>query len=59
MKWWAKDILIPVVSILCITGTELFALSQGVNGIALTASIAAVSGLGGFGLGKVWSKFSG
>ena len=35
-----------------IVALELFALSQGINGVALAAVIGALAGLGGFVLGK-------
>lgn len=38
----------PVVAILGIVTVELYALSKGINGVALSASIACISGLGGY-----------
>jgi len=35
---------------------ELVALLHGVNGVALTASVGAIAGLGGFAVGRVASK---
>ena len=37
-----------------IAGLEGYALSQGVNGNALTASLAAIAGLGGAGIGRLF-----
>ena len=39
-------------AILCATIVEGYAISQGIDGIALGAFIAALAGLGGFSLGK-------
>ena len=40
------------LTIITITGLEVYALRQGVNGTALTASLAAIAGLGGAGIGR-------
>lgn len=42
------------LTIVAITGLEGYALSQGVNGNALTASLAAIAGLGGAGIGRLF-----
>ena len=42
------------LTICAITGLEFYALSQGVNGNALTASLAAIAGLGGAGIGRLF-----
>lgn len=39
---------IPIIAMLCITGLEAFAISQGVNGAVLGIVIAAIAGLGGY-----------
>lgn len=39
-------------SVVMITAIELYALSQGIDGIALAAVIGGLAGLGGYGLGK-------
>jgi len=43
-----KSVVVPVIAILAIGGIELYALSQGINGMILSLSIAVISGLGGF-----------
>jgi len=42
------------LTIIAISGLERYALSQGVNGNALTASLAAIAGLGGAGIGRLF-----
>ena len=42
------------LTIIAITGLEGYALSQGVDGNALTASLAAIAGLGGAGIGRIF-----
>ena len=42
------------ITIIAITGLEGYALSQGVDGNALTASLAAIAGLGGAGIGRIF-----
>ena len=42
------------LTIFAITGLEGYALSQGVDGNALTASLAAIAGLGGAGIGRLF-----
>ena len=42
------------LTIITITGLEVYALSQGVNGTALTASLAAIAGLGGACIGRLF-----
>ena len=39
-------------AIVCITGVELYALSQGVNGVLLTAVIGILAGLAGYNVPK-------
>ena len=41
------------LTIAVIAGLEGYALSQGVNGTALTASLAAIAGLGGASIGRL------
>ena len=41
------------LTIITIAGLESYALSQGVNGTALTASLTAIAGLGGAGIGRL------
>ena len=50
-KSWA---LIAGLGIFAIAGLEAYALSQGINGTALTASMAAIAALGGTGLGRLF-----
>ena len=42
------------LTIIAITGLEGYALSQGIDGNALTASLAAIAGLGGAGIGRLF-----
>ena len=44
------------LTIIAIAGLEAYALSQGINGNALTASLAAIAGLGGAGIGRLFKK---
>lgn len=41
------------LTIVTITGLETYALSQGVDGAALTAALAAIAGIGGAGIGRL------
>ena len=41
------------LTIVTIAGLEVYALSQGINGSALTASLAAIAGLGGASVGRL------
>ena len=47
-RTWA---VVAGLGIVAVSGIETYALSQGVNGSALTASLAAIAALGGAGLG--------
>ncbi len=47
---WAAVAALGIVSV---TAVELYALSQGIDGSALTASLAAIAGLGGAGVGRL------
>ncbi len=47
---WA---VVAGLGILAVSGIETYALSQGIDGTALTASLAAIAGLGGAGLGRL------
>ena len=42
------------LTIIAIAGLEGYALSQGIDGTALTASLAAIAGLGGAGIGRLF-----
>ena len=44
---------IAVLTIVTIAGLEGYALSQGINGNALTASLAAIAGVGGTSIGRL------
>ena len=46
---WA---VVAGLGIVAVSGIETYALSQGINGSALTASLAAIAGLGGAGIGR-------
>ena len=41
------------LTIIVIAGLESYSLSQGVNGTALTAALAAIAGLGGASIGRL------
>ena len=47
---WA---LVAGLGIVAVSGIETYALSQGIDGTALTVSLAAIAGLGGAGLGRM------
>ena len=47
---WAAVAALGIVSV---TALDLYALTQGINGTALTASLAAIAGLGGAGVGRL------
>ncbi len=47
---WA---VVAGLGIVAVSGVEAYALSQGINGTALTASLAAIAGLGGAGFGRM------
>ena len=47
---WAAVAALGIVSV---TVIELYALSQGIDGTALTASLASIAGLGGTGVGRL------
>ena len=49
---WAA---VAALGILVIAGLESYALTQGINGSALTASLGAIAVLGGFSAGR-WLK---
>ncbi|MBA7583889.1 hypothetical protein ES708_25840 [subsurface metagenome] len=40
--------MIPVIAILCITGLEITALANDINGALLAAAIGLIAGLGGY-----------
>ncbi len=42
------------LTIIAIAGLEGYALSQGIDGTALTASLAAIAALGGAGIGRLF-----
>ena len=47
---WA---VVAGLGIVAVSGIETYALSQGIDGTALTASLAAIARLGGAGLGRM------
>lgn len=40
--------VVAVVAVVAVLGIELFALSRGIDGVALAASVGAVSAIGGY-----------
>ena len=55
-KAWVSKAYAAVagLTIVAFTAIEGYALSQGVDGNALTASLAAIAGLGGAGIGRLF-----
>ena len=49
-KPWA---LVAALGIVAVAGVESYALSQGIDGTALTAALACIAGLGGAGIGRL------
>lgn len=49
-RTWA---VVAGLGILAVAGIETYALSQGIDGSALTASLAAIAALGGAGVGRL------
>ena len=47
---WA---VVAGLGIVAVSGIETYALSQGIDGTALTVSLAAIAGLGGAGVGRM------
>ena len=47
-----------ILAMLLIGGLEFYALSQGINGVALSLSIGALSGLGGWHIKGIKTKAS-
>ncbi len=47
---WA---MVAGLGIVAVSGIETYALSQGIDGTALTVSLAAIAGLGGAGVGRL------
>ena len=47
---WA---VVAGLGIVAVSGIETYAVSQGIDGTALTVSLAAIAGLGGAGLGRL------
>jgi len=43
------------LAILCITAVELYALSKGIDGLALTGSVGGIAAIGGYKHGKAVS----
>lgn len=44
---------VAALTICTITGLEGYALSQGIDGTALTAALPSIAGLGGAGIGRL------
>jgi len=45
--------LVPLVAVLSIALIEAMAISKGIDGTLLSLSIAAIAGLGGYGIRKI------
>ncbi len=50
------DWKIVITAIICISGIEVYALSQGLNGVLLTGSVAIIAGLAGLSLPQLKLK---
>jgi len=48
--------LTPLVAIIAICALEIYALSQGINGVTLAGAVAVIAGLGGYGASKLRPK---
>jgi len=59
MKKVVCEMIVTVFAIGAITTLELYALSKGINGVALAGSIGAVCGLGGYEIKKLKDKITG
>lgn len=46
--------LVASITIIAIAALEGYALTQGIDGTALTAALAAIAGLGGAGIGRMF-----
>ena len=44
------------VAMACVTIIEVYAVSQGIDGVGLAAVVAALTGLGGYAIGKKTTK---
>jgi uncharacterized membrane protein YedE/YeeE len=53
-----KQAIVASTAIVCITAMEMFAISQGIDGVMLTACVAAVTTIAGFifGLGHGYTS---
>lgn len=51
-----KPIIATITAIICITILEVFAMSQGIDGVALAGACTVIAGLGGFQAHKLKAK---
>lgn len=51
-----KPIIATITAIICITILEVFAMSQGINGVALAGACTVIAGLGGYQASKIAKK---
>jgi len=42
------DRIVPLCALFCITGLEIYAISQGMDGVILAGTIAIIAGIGGY-----------
>jgi len=54
-----KQTIIISVAIVCVTIIELYALYQGINGLALAGALTIIGGLAGFNIKAIHSKKKG
>ena len=58
-KMTKKGSIVSMMSIICISVVELYALSLGINGVALSLAVAAIAGLGGYEIHNLGDMFKG
>lgn len=51
-----NSVFLPIICAALIFMLEIYAISKGMNGIALSLAVAAISGLGGFSLKSVLGR---
>jgi hypothetical protein len=52
-------LVVALVAVSAITGIEFYALSKGIDGVALAAAISAIAGIGGWLIPSPWRKKGG
>ena len=49
----------PIIAMVCITGLEVFAISQGINGATFGIVLVVLAGLGGYEIKSILGKRKG